>query len=251
LQVSINISDLKLVGVLLFTFLVTTLTIGQSDKTDQELVQLSGVVVTEEGKEAKVLPYTNVAVKGTSRGTITETDGFFSLVALKGETVVFSRIGYKNENYIIPDTLTASSISIVQSLTKDTVLLAEAVIYPWPSKENFKEDFLAMNVDNEAQMKADKNLKSITMKELMANYPKDNSEAKTIMLRESANNLHNLGLARGFTLFNFMALKKLFSRYRSGGFKKKKEEKNAFDIFLRDKETHGIFIIKDTIQKSN
>lgn len=251
MQVSINYSHLKLVAIFLFTFSFTTLTLGQSNKTEQDPVQLSGIIVTEEGEEIKVLPYTNVAVKGTSRGTTTEMDGFFSIVAIKGETVVFSRIGYKNENYIIPDTLTSSSISIVQLLAKDTVLLAEAIIYPWPSKENFKEDFLAMDVDNEAQEMAKKNLISITMKELMHYYPKDNSESKTIMLREGANDLHNIGLARGINLFNLIELKKLFSKWRSGGFKKKEVEKNAFDIFLRDEETHGIFIKKDTIQKPN
>lgn len=119
---------------------MTTLAMGQSNKHSQEVVELSGIVVDNEGEGTIVLPYTNVAAKGSSRGTITAMDGFFTMVVVKGETIVFSRIGYKNEKYIVPDTLTSDFHSIVQPLTKDTVMLTEAVIYPWPSNENFKKN---------------------------------------------------------------------------------------------------------------
>jgi len=232
------------------TFFVTTLSIGQSKNNEQEVVQLSGVVVVaEEGEKVIGLPYTNVAVKGTSRGTITEMEGFFSIVVVKGETIVFSRIGYKNEEYIIPDTLTSNSQSIVQSLTKDTVLLTEAVIYPWPSRENFKEEFLDMDVVDEFQVKADNNLKSITMASLRNNLRQDGREATSMMLQGNTKKLHSIGQAQILNIFNLKVLKKFFERWKSGGFKKKDKDKNAFDTFVKDKETHDIFVKKDSFQK--
>lgn len=241
---------MKIIGVFLFAFFVATITIGQSNNNDQVVVQLSGVVVTEEGKEVIVLPYTNVAVKGTSRGTITEMDGFFSIVVVKGETVVFSRIGYKNEQYIIPDTLTSDSQSIVQSLIKDTVMLAEAVIYPWPSRENFKEEFLSMDVVDEYQLKADDNLKSITMESLRDNLSMDGNEAASVMLQDNVNKAHSIGQVPILNILNLKVLKLLFDKWFSGGYKKKDKEKNAFDIFVKDKKTHDIFIKDNSTQKN-
>jgi len=227
------------------------MTIGQSKNIEQEVVQLSGVVIAEEGEEAIGLPYTNVAVKGTSRGTITEIDGFFSMVVDKGETIVFSRIGYKNEEYIIPDTLTSNSQYIVQSLVKDTVLLAEAVIYPWPNRENFKEEFLAMDVNDELQLKADENLKIVTMANLRNNLGQDGREAASVMLQGNTNKLHSIGQVQFLNILNPKALKKYFKKWMSGGFKKKDKDKKAFDTFVDYKKTHGIFVEKDSIQRKN
>lgn len=241
---------MKLVGVLLFTFFVSTLTIAQSIKDELEVVQLSGVVVAEEDEEVIVLPYVNVAIKGTNRGTTTEIDGFFSIVVVKGETIVYSRIGYKNEEYTIPDTLTLGSQSIVQSLAKDTVLLAEAVIYPWPNRESFKEEFLAMDVSDEYQLKADDNLKLITMESLRNQLRQDSREATSIMIQDNAKNLHSVGQAQILNIFNLGALKKFFDKWKSGGFKKKDTDKNAFDTFIKDKKTHDIYIKTNSTQKS-
>ena len=43
-------------------------------------IQLSGMVVTEERGEIIPLPYVNIYVKGTTRGTFTGNDGFFSMI---------------------------------------------------------------------------------------------------------------------------------------------------------------------------
>jgi hypothetical protein len=73
-------------------------------------IQLSGVVVTQEKGQPVKMPYVTIAVEGTSRGTYTNWDGFFSLVVEKGETIVFSYVGYKTVRYQIPDTLTTKPL---------------------------------------------------------------------------------------------------------------------------------------------
>ncbi len=52
---------------------------------------LTGVVSAEDGAP---LPGVNVAVKNTRQGTITDTDGRFTLALVKGEALVFSFIGF-------------------------------------------------------------------------------------------------------------------------------------------------------------
>jgi hypothetical protein len=43
-----------------------------------------------------LIPYAVVAVKGTSRGTLTDVSGFFSIVVRTDETLVFSVLGFKD-----------------------------------------------------------------------------------------------------------------------------------------------------------
>ena len=209
----------------IFSFFFFTQAFSQAITQKQAVVQFSGVVVTEEQGEIVFLPYTNVAVKGTSRGTITESDGFFSIVAVKGETIVFSRIGYENANLVIPDTLTADYYSIVQPLTKDTILLPEAVIYPWPSREHFKIEFLAMDITDELRQQAEENLDAITMAELRENLPVDGREATSMVLKENADKAYYYGQLKPQNILNPLAWKKFIDSWKRGDFKKKDKDK--------------------------
>ena len=216
---------MRLLVLIIFTFFYAFEAIGQIKVDKQDVVQFSGVVVTEEGGEIIFLPYTNVAVEGTSRGTITEIDGFFSIVAVKGETIVFSRIGYENAKLEIPDTLSSDFYSVVQPLTKDTILLPEAVIYPWPSREHFKVEFLAMDVTDELKQQAEENLDAITMAQLRESLPFDGREATSMVLKENADKAYYYGQLKPQNILNPLAWKKFIDAWKRGDFKKKDKDK--------------------------
>jgi len=147
---------------------------SSDDENDRRVIQFSGVIVTEDlNGDILPLPYTNVAIMGTSRGTVSEIDGFFSLVAETGDTIVFSRVGFETIKKAIPDTLTNSFYSWYQVMSKGNVLLPEAVIKPWPSKENYRVEFLAINVDNEMRQLAEANLAQKLIDELVYTIPTD------------------------------------------------------------------------------
>ena len=153
----------------IFFFFRTVDTFAQQKDEPIKVVEFSGKVVYEdENGNPAPLPYTNVAVKGTNRGAFTEFDGFFALVALAGETVVFSRIGYKTVEIKIPDKLISDRYTWVQIMTEDNYVLPEAVIMPWPSKEHFKQEFLAIDISNELRENAMANLADEKMKEMGA-----------------------------------------------------------------------------------
>ena len=65
----------------------------------------------------------NVLVKGTSKGTTTDTDGSFSLQANQGETLTFSYIGYLPQETVIRD---FSPLSVV--LQEDLQGMEEVVV---------------------------------------------------------------------------------------------------------------------------
>jgi TonB-linked SusC/RagA family outer membrane protein len=86
----------------------------------QQLDKLSGKVVDEHGTP---VPGVTVAVKGTSIGTTTDDDGNYVLQVEKGQTLVFSSIGYKrqeiqyNGQSHINTTLEASSTQLNEVVT--------------------------------------------------------------------------------------------------------------------------------------
>ena len=83
---------------------------------------LEGVVVDSKTKQP--LPGVNVNVQGTQAGTSTDLDGKFKLAKLnKGDKLLFSFIGYKNESVTFEGQKT-----LAVSLTEDVNLLQEVVV---------------------------------------------------------------------------------------------------------------------------
>ena len=204
-------------------FCSAQLAYSQSDLDTVGLVQFSGVVVTDEGGMVQPLPYVNIYIQGaTRRGTYTANDGFFSIVAKMGETVVFSSVGYESVTYTIPDTLTADRYSFFQIMTKDTFLLPETVIYPWPSREHFKLEFLAMDVTSELESKANQNLSDKVIEDMIAFLPTDGTENANYYMKEQAQSYYYEGQIRPQNIFNAFAWAEFIKAMKRGDFKKKK-----------------------------
>nr|WP_321408807.1 SusC/RagA family TonB-linked outer membrane protein [uncultured Carboxylicivirga sp.] len=82
---------------------------------------VTGVVT--DASDGMPLPGVTVAVKGTTTGTITTPDGAYTLKVSKGQTLVFSFIGYKNVETIIES---QSQINI--ALEADVIGMEEVVV---------------------------------------------------------------------------------------------------------------------------
>jgi hypothetical protein len=199
---------------------------AQKIKDDQvKVIEFSGMVFTEGEDGSPVpLPYTNVSVMGTSRGTSTDIDGFFSFVALAGETVVFSRIGYKTVNINIPDTLQSHQYKWIQIMSEDNYLLPEAVIFPWPSRDHFKQEFLAIDISNELREKAKENLAEEVMSEMRYTIPADGKETSSLVLRQQATEYVYTGQIKPQNVFNPLAWKKFIEAWKRGDFKSKEKK---------------------------
>jgi hypothetical protein len=203
--------------------LIATLVMSQQKDEPIKVIEFSGKVVYEDEKgNPAPLPYTNVSVKGTNRGAFTEFDGFFALVALAGETVVFSRIGYQTVEVKIPEKLIADRYTWVQIMTEDNYLLPEAVIMPWPSKEHFKQEFLAIDISNELRENAMANLADEKLKEIRYSVPSDGRETSSLVLKQQATDYVYTGQTRPMNVFNPIAWKNFIDAWRRGDFKKKK-----------------------------
>ena len=203
-------------------FLALTSGFGQTWNDTIKLIQFSGVVVHEVEDEVLPLPYTNIYIRGTNRGTSTHIDGFFSLVAYEGDTIIFSRIGYETIEFSIPDTLSTQHYSLIQIMSAGEYILPETVIYPWPSREHFDIEFLALDVSDEIRRRVEENLASDAMAQLMRNMPVDGSEATAQYLRQTAQSYYYSGQFRPQNIFNPVAWKKFIDAWKRGDYKKKK-----------------------------
>ena len=123
---------------------------------DSGMIQLSGVVVSEEMLEP--LPYTTVFDKTIRRGVIADYYGYFSMVTFPGDTIFFSFYGHKTTPYIVPDSLTDDHYSIIHVLPKDTLELPAVEVYPWPSREDFARAFVEMEPYEDALRRAQRQL---------------------------------------------------------------------------------------------
>jgi len=107
----------------------------------QQLISVSGIIVDE--AHLVTIPYVSVSLIGSTYGTSGKENGFFSIVAHPGDTLLFSSLGYEPFYLTVPDTLTRYRWSTVIEMQRDTIMLKEAIIYPWPNVQGFKSAFLA------------------------------------------------------------------------------------------------------------
>ena len=78
---------------------------------NEDFIQFSGVAISEDSLQP--VPYCSIIDNQTKRGTISDYFGYFSFVAKKGDTIIFSSIGYKKSRFTIPDTLTTNKYSLI------------------------------------------------------------------------------------------------------------------------------------------
>jgi hypothetical protein len=195
----------------------------EADKDKKHLVQFSGLVVTEEYGQMVPVPYAAVFISKRKVGTTANYQGFFSIVAERGETVQFSALGFRKKSFLIPESLTDDRYSMVQILSRDTILLDEAVIFPWPSREHFKTDFLAMNVTDELERRAMENLAAETLEKVRKVTPHDGKETGSMYLRQQARNYYYYGQIPPMNIFSPNAWQQFFRSWKNGDFKKKKQ----------------------------
>ncbi|HEY4650661.1 MAG TPA: carboxypeptidase-like regulatory domain-containing protein [Pontibacter sp.] len=100
------------------------------------MVQLSGVVVSADSTEG--LAGIAVYVPGTTRGTLSRQNGFFSLPVLPGDSVVFQALGFEKQYILIPETRIPEKFTTSIRLKQVAKQLGEVQVMPWATQQDFK-----------------------------------------------------------------------------------------------------------------
>lgn len=141
-----------------FICFLSNITFGQNADTKSDTlkyIQLTGIAVND---SLQRLPFTAVYDKTTQRGVISDYYGYFALVVHPGDTLQFSFIGFKKKTFIVPEPDSTNSLSIVSMLESDTIMSAPVDVYPWPSRDQFADAFVNLEIDNDAIDRAKKRL---------------------------------------------------------------------------------------------
>jgi hypothetical protein len=204
-------------SILITLFLYVECSAQQLNSND--LVQFSGVVVT--GDSLQPVPFTSIMIKNNFRGTVSDYFGFFSFVAKMRDTVEFSAIGFKKTFFVIPDTLTDNRCSLIQILKRDTILLHEVRIYPWPTKEQFKEAFISLRLHDDDMERAKKNLDPVTLSIIAENTPMDGSMNFRNLMQQQSSRLYYSGQLPPMNILNPVKWAQFIQAWQNGDFKKK------------------------------
>lgn len=192
---------------------------AQFESVRDSVVQLYGIVMTADSLVG--IPAVSIVVKGQNRGTITNADGVFSIVVLKGDMVEFTHVSYKSKMVAIPRNLDGNQYSVVQLMVADTVYLPATIIKPRPTAEQFARDFVNAKVDDDDIEIARRNTSIAARRALLKTVPSDGREATNIQLRNVANRAVYAGQTPPMNIFNPAAWADFIDSWKRGDFKRK------------------------------
>ena len=190
---------------------------AQFEKLKDSVVQLYGVVMTADSLRA--IPSVTVMIKGQNRGTITNEQGVFSIVVMKGDMVEFTSIGYKPKLATIPRELEGNQFSLLQLMVTDTVYLPATIIKPRPTKEQFERDFVNVDIPDDDIEIARKNTDESKRRVLARTLPRDGRESSNMFLRNNAQRYYYNGQTPPQNIFNPAAWAEFIQAWKRGDFK--------------------------------
>lgn len=212
----------KKIHLILFVLWVLYSCFANAQDEKKRLVQLSGVVVT--GDSLSPVPFTGIMIHNSRRGTVADYYGFFSVVAQMGDEIEFSSIGFKKTIYKIPDSLDEARYSLIQILNHDTIQLSQTMIYPWPTKEQFKQAFLDLKVPDDDLAYARRNLALEQMREEMQRVEFDGSLNYKLVSQQRQSKLYYAGQLPPNNLLNPIAWAQFIQAWKEGKFKNKEKD---------------------------
>ena len=181
------------------------------------VIQLFGIVMTADSLRG--IPAASVIVTGKGRGTITNSDGVFSIAVLKGDKITFSSIGFKNKTIDIPKNLTDNQYSVIQLLIRDSAYLPATILRPRPTREQFERDFVNDVVPDDNYEVARKNTDEASRRLMLATLPMDGREAVNYQLKQRAAKYYYSGQLPPMNIFNPLAWADFIKSWKRGDFK--------------------------------
>jgi hypothetical protein len=204
---------------LLLIFFLPLRLFAQFEHVQDSVVQLYGVVMTADSLRA--LPSVSVVIKGTSRGTMTNEQGVFSIVVLKGDLVEFTSVGFKPKLVNIPSKLESNQYSVIQLMVTDTAYLPATILKPRPTRAQFERDFVNTRIPDDQYEIARQNTSEAKRRILMRTMPADGREATSNTLRQVANKTYYAGQTPPMNILNPFAWSEFIKAWKRGDFKSK------------------------------
>jgi hypothetical protein len=121
----------------------------------QDPVQISGIIKDEFNTP---LPYSHIIVVSAGKGSIADNRGRFSFIVHPNDTLIFSSLGYKRRQHVVPADLETFHYSVDIQLEVDTFDIKEVTVFPWATYEQFSQAFIALDLPEDDYDRAIANL---------------------------------------------------------------------------------------------
>jgi hypothetical protein len=198
--------------ILSLTFLFSTL-----EAQEKKLIQLSGTITDE---YLRPMPFAQVLVLNNYRGAITNPYGNFSVVVEESDSVLISSVGYKTKYIVIPTNYDSKFMNVRIILNIDTLVIAEAKIYPWKTYEEFKEAFVNLKLPTDDMERARRNVALIRTQIIMDREPSARANFQHIMEQQYQQTFIQ-GQLPSYQILNAFAWAKFFKALKRGDFRAK------------------------------
>lgn len=128
---------------LLMLWITGTFSLQAEALQDDQQAAITGIVVSSD--DHAPIPGVNILIKGTTVGTTTDAEGKYAIVADKGDVLLFSFIGYLNQEVTV-DNQTALDVT----LQLDVVQLGEVVVigYGTAKRQDYTGSVSSLNLEN-------------------------------------------------------------------------------------------------------
>jgi len=200
---------------------ITLFLVNALQAQEKKLIQLTGRVTDE---LLRPLPYAQILILDNYRGALTNNYGNFSLVVEESDSILISAVGFKNKYLEIPSNFPSNFMNIEVIMRMDTLVIAEARIYPWKTYEQFKEAFVNLNLPTDDMEKARRNIALIRTQIIMDHEPSARANFQHIM-EQQYQQTYIKGQLPSYQLFNAFAWAKFFQALKRGDFKSDWKEK--------------------------
>jgi hypothetical protein len=187
-----------------------------SPKDTLQVIQFTGTI--QDNLSSHGIPFVNIYIKNTGRGTTSDYFGFFSMVARERDTVVFSAVGYKDEVAIVPSNLSNDNYYVVRKLDRDTVTLKAKTVRPF-TKEQFADAFLNLKVKDDDYERAAKNLQQQQLEQIKSGMPMDGSLNFKNTMQQQYRAMYSAGQLPPANILNPIAWVQFFNALKKGKLK--------------------------------
>jgi hypothetical protein len=203
----------------------------QQVSAQEILVQWTGVVRND---LLEPVPFAHVLVKKDLRGVVSDPQGMFTIITFPNDTLFVSCVGYKVRKIVVPDVSNTGSKHYVKDIIMetDTIMLGEAVIFPWRTYTEFKEAFLSLHLEEDDMQRAYQNIAA--MQEQMVYALANRSASPTTSFRDVMAGRTDRMMTYGhmyptYSITNPMAWVHFFRAIRNGEFKKKEDSERRME----------------------
>lgn len=200
-------------------FILSLVAAQPAAPANNPLIQLSGLVITTDSLRG--LPLVSVRIKSSSKGTLSDEGGFFSFVARKGDTILFSSIGYKTVSYIVPADLKGVKHTLIQPLSEDTIYLNTAVIRSYPTPDEFDYYFVKATIPNSYYEASTRNLRRKTLQGMAQSMSMDGVEQQQYFNQQQAYRYYYNGQLPPNRIFDPFAWGQFYNAWKRGDYQKK------------------------------